>query len=220
MFELDTPLSSAPHRPIAPPPHARDRHEQVTAPLLLALLDRLPAVALLDSAGRLAFWNAAARARLAAAGWTLCAEQRLHAPAAAEREALSRALTGACTHGRVQLLTMTLQGRRAQVAVTPIETHGGRWAALLLDREAVCGAIELQLFASSIGLTLAESRVLDGLVHGKRPAQIARQHGVLPSTVRSQAAALRQKAQCASIGQLLDRVARLPGLQAARVFWR
>lgn len=220
MFELDTPLSSAPNNTSAQPLHARGKHEQVTTPLLLALLDRLPAVALLDSAGGLTFWNAAARARLGASGWTLCTERRLHAPAAAERDALSRALTNACTHGRVQLLAMTLQGRRAHVAVTPIEAQGGRWAALLLDRDAVCGAIELQLFASSIGLTLAESRVLSGLVHGKRPAQIARQHGVLPSTVRSQAAALRQKAQCASIGQLLERVARLPGLQAASVFER
>ncbi len=57
-----------------------------TAPLLQALLDVLPqALAVLDSSGQLAYWNAAARTRLTASGWTVV-DQQLRAPCAADRD--------------------------------------------------------------------------------------------------------------------------------------
>ena len=215
MFELEAPPASTRQRTSEPVEHhATTVSEPVAAPLLQALLDRLPAVALLDAAGRLVFWNAAARARLQAAGWTVAADGVLRLPAATDRATLARGLAHACKHDRLQLLAVTLENRRAHLALVPIVAEGRRCAALLLDRETVCGSLEMQLFASSIGLTLAEQRVLAGLARGVRPAQIARQHGVQPSTVRSQAAALRAKAHCTSLCVLLDRVARLPALQA------
>lgn len=218
MLDFETDIIR-PRTTLAPSPTAPPALEPAfAAPLLLqALLDGLPqSLAVLDAAGGLAFWNAAARERLTAAGWTV-AERCLRPPRAAERDALAQAVACACTQRHLQLLAVPLQQHRGHVAVAPVEVQGRTWAMLVLDREGLCGSIELQLFSSSIGLTHAETRVLARLAQGARPAQIAREFGVLPSTVRSQAAALRAKANCASIAELLLRLALLPGLQARRV---
>jgi DNA-binding CsgD family transcriptional regulator len=213
-FKLDTPCSdhrtvTANDHPAPPPPQ-----QLMTLPLLQAVLDSLPqAVAVLDAGGRLAYWNTVARVRLTAAGWNLV-DQRLRAPDAADRDTLSRALPNACARGRMQLLALSLKGRPARAALAPVNGQGQCWAVLLLDRETLCGSIEMQLFASNHGLTAAESRVLSRLSHGLRPTQIAREHGVSLSTVQSQVVALRTKTQTSSVMDLLASVARLPALQA------
>lgn len=186
-------------------------------PLLHAVLNALPqAVVCLDADGGLVFWNFAARVRLVAAGWTHV-DQRLLAPCAADREALSRALGDVCARGHMQLICLATKGRPTHAAVAPIDVLGQRRAMLLLDREALCGAIELQLFASGCGLTPSESRVMAGLSRGLRPTQIAGEHGVSKSTVHTQVAALRAKTQSASIAGLLACLARLPALKPARL---
>ena len=213
-FKLDTPCTD--HRAVTAngDPAAPAARELMTLPLLQAVLDSLPhAVAVLDAAGRLAYWNAAARVRLTAAGWSLV-DQRLRAADAADRDALSRALPNTCARGRMQLLALSLKGRPARAALAPVHVQGQCWAVLLLDREVLCGSIEMQLFASSSGLTPAESRVLSCLTHGLRPTQIAREHGVSLSTVQSQVTALRSKTRTSSVMDLLANVARLPALQA------
>lgn len=207
MLHLEAPTSSADRRTVK-------ASTLPTAPLLQALLDVLPqAVAVLDSSGLLAYWNAAARTRLTASGWTVV-DQQLRAPCAADRDTLWRTLPDACARGRVQLIRLSLQGRPAHAALLPLSVPGQCWAVLLLDRETLCGAIELQLFASSSGLTPAESRVLSRLTYGLRPTQIAHEHGVSLTTVQSQVAALRAKTQASSVLDLLAGVARLPALQA------
>ena len=153
------------------------------------------------------------RARLGAAGWQVV-DQRLHAPCAVDRDTLARTLPNVCTRGRRQLLSLAIDGRVAHAALTPIDVQGQWHAMLLLDREALCGGIELQLFASSHNLTPAESRVLERLADGLRPAQIARVHGVSTSTVLSQIASLRSKTDSPSVPNLLALLARLPGLPA------
>lgn len=213
-FKVDTPCSDRRAGTANDDRAAPAARQPMTLPLLQAVLDSLPqAVVILDAAGRLAYWNAAARMRLTAAGWHLV-DQRLHAPEAADRDTLSRALPNACARGRVQLLALSLKGRPARAALAPVNVQGHCWAVLLLDREALCGSIEMQLFASSNGLTPAESRVLSHLTHGLRPSQIAREHGVSLSTVQSQVTALRSKTQTASVMDLLTQLARLPALQA------
>lgn len=194
-----------------------DIDRTVTVALLQAVLDGLTqAVAVLDEQGGLIYWNAAACARLRAGQWRQ-ADGCLRPPGDAERERLAKALPKACGQGRMVLLTLNLGGREAHAALAPVAVPGRHWAMLLLDREAVCGAIEMQLFAANIGLTLAESRVLARLVHGQRPAQIAREHGVSSSTVLTQVAALRAKTRCSSVSRLLADLARLPALPAARL---
>jgi DNA-binding CsgD family transcriptional regulator len=213
-FKLDMPCSD--HRAVTANDHpAAPAARQLTSlPLLQAVLDSLPqGVVILDAAGRLAYWNAAARLRLTAAGWHLV-DQQLRAADAADRDTLFRALPSVCARGRMQLLPLSLKGRPAHAALAPVNVQGQCWAALMLDRESLCGSIEMQLFASNNGLTAAESRVLSCLAHGLRPMQIAREHGVSLSTVQSQVAALRGKTRTSSVMDLLTHVARLPALQA------
>ena len=189
----------------------------IPAALLQAVLDGLEqAVVVLDAQGGLAYWNHAARRRLHAVGWALD-DGRLVAHERAVSVALSRALHSACALGRMSLLALSSSDQVGHAALAPVQMQGRRWAMLLLDREKLCGAIEMQLFAAGNGLTLAESRVLAQLVHGLRPAQIAREHGVSSSTVLSQVAALRAKTQSTSIVNLLARLSRLPTLQAVSV---
>jgi DNA-binding CsgD family transcriptional regulator len=180
-----------------------------------AVLDRLAqALAVLDADGRLAYWNSAARERLGAAGWAVI-DEHLRAPCASVRDALARAVRGCCTHGRMQLTTVSSPGQqRADAALVPIELANRRAAVLLLERPALCGSIELALFAASRGLTPAEQRVMLRLAQGQRPSQIAREFGVLTSTVRSQVASLRSKTQTASVAELLAGLARLPAMPA------
>ncbi len=219
MLDLEAETSSGEHiaatayhfRATPPAPRAPS-----TAPLAQAVLDGLPqAMAVLEATGRLAYWNATASARLTAAGWQVV-DQRLRSPCALDRDALLRALPNVCTRGRMQLLPLSLDGRAALAALTPIDVQGQCRALLLLDREALCGGIELQLFASSNNLTPAESRVLVRLADGMRPAQIAREHGVSTSTVLSQITSLRAKTNSPSVTSLLALLARLPALQARR----
>jgi DNA-binding CsgD family transcriptional regulator len=213
-FKLDMPCSDRRAVTANDDPAAPTARQLMTLPLLQAVLDSLPqAVAVLDAVGRLAYWNTAARVRLTAAGWTLV-DQRLRAADAADRDTLSRALPNACARGRMQLLALSLKGRPAHAALAPVNAQGHCWAALMLDRETLCGSIELQLFASNNGLTAAESRVLSCLTQGLRPMQIAREHGVSLSTVQSQVTALRSKTHTSSVVDLLTNLARLPALQA------
>jgi DNA-binding CsgD family transcriptional regulator len=207
MLDLEADTSFSVHRaahcaPPAPPAS--------TAPLLQAVLDGLSqAVAVLDPTAGLVYWNAAASARLMAAGWTIV-DQRLRAPCAADRDSLLRALPNTCAHGRTQWLMLSLEGRPAHAALLPVEAQGQRGALLLLDREHLCGPLEMQRFASANGLTSSELRVLARLSQGLRPAQIAREHGVSRSTVQSQVAALRAKTNSSSVTNLLADLARLP----------
>jgi len=70
----------------------------------------------------------------------------------------------------------------------------------------------VQGFARLHGLTGGEGRVLAALCGGARPAEVAREHGVALSTVRSQIGSIRLKTGAASIRDLLAQVARLPPL--------
>jgi DNA-binding CsgD family transcriptional regulator len=166
-------------------------------------------VAVLDEAGHIDYSNPAARALLQRASWS-CANNILRGSDAQEQTAVAQALQRVCRQGRMQLISL---GRgMTHAALAPIDIGEHRRALLTLGREAVCGAIELQLFAASCELTLAESRVLSHLTRGLRPAEIARLHGVCESTVLTQVASLRNKTRSNSVRDLLDHVSRLPGL--------
>jgi DNA-binding CsgD family transcriptional regulator len=168
------------------------------------------AIAVLDAAGGLIYWNAEAQRRLGKAGWTLHGDC-LRAASARDGEALTRAAAQVCGAGRVCLVNLRADGSEIGV-LKPMAVDGQRYATLVLGREALCGELELQIFASHSELTWAEARVLHRLAQGLRPAQIARENGVALTTVLSQVAALRAKSRCPSINDLLARLARLPAV--------
>jgi DNA-binding NarL/FixJ family response regulator len=69
-------------------------------------------------------------------------------------------------------------------------------------------------FARQYRFSPAESEVLQALLGGRRPGDIARAKGVQLSTVRTQIGQLRLKCGAHSIRELLDRVAALPPMMA------
>jgi DNA-binding CsgD family transcriptional regulator len=188
--------------------NASDAVEASPAAAFAALEGLAQGVAVLDEVGHIDYSNPAARALLHRAGWG-CADGSLRGPDATEQSAVSRALQRVCRQGWMQLVSVG--GGATHAALSPVDIGPHRRALLTLGREAVCGAIELQLFAANCELTLAESRVLSHLTRGLRPAEIARLHGVRESTVLTQVASLRNKTRSTSVRDLLDHVSRLPG---------
>ena len=84
------------------------------------------------------------------------------------------------------------------------------FALLVLAKQQLCDNSTMALFARERGLTSAEGQVLAQVCKGLRPAQIADQHGVQISTVRTQLRSIRMKTCCETIRELVQKVSVLP----------
>ncbi len=84
------------------------------------------------------------------------------------------------------------------------------YALLVFAKQQLCDESTMALFARERGLTGAESQVLAQVCKGLRPAQIARNHGVRISTVRTQLRSIRMKTCCETIRDLVQKVSVLP----------
>jgi DNA-binding CsgD family transcriptional regulator len=168
-------------------------------------------VAVLDEYSTLMFANSAARTAMEKAGWQV-RNERLLCQMAVDRQAWLDALHRTCQQGKHALLELHAQGGTASVFVslTPLQLAGLPVALATFEREHLVDPLELQMFASSHGLTLAENQVLQRLCRGQRPAQIALEHGVSRTTVLTQVAAIRVKTRRDSVIALLHKLSRLP----------
>jgi DNA-binding NarL/FixJ family response regulator len=81
---------------------------------------------------------------------------------------------------------------------------------VLLSRKNACDNLALRMFARSQSLSPSEEAVLLALCRGASIPDIAADHKVAESTVRSQIKALREKTGCGSIRALMQRVHSLP----------
>ncbi|MBI5719580.1 MAG: helix-turn-helix transcriptional regulator [Burkholderiales bacterium] len=186
---------------------------------LVAAVNRLAfGMAVLDIEGTLHFANTAALAAIRRTGWQL-SDGRLQPPAEPELSAWRRALSEVCVGERHRLIE--IQAGETTLFVSLSSAHesahdGGRaWAIATFEREELCGPLELQMFSSRHGLTLAENQVLQRLCRGERPAEIAREHGVARSTVLTQVAAIRSKTHRGSVLELLHKLSRMPAVRPA-----
>lgn len=84
------------------------------------------------------------------------------------------------------------------------------YASLVFAKQHLCDDSTIALFARECGLTGAEGQVLAQVCKGLRPAQIALDHGVRISTVRTQLRSVRQKTGCGTIRELVQKVSVLP----------
>jgi DNA-binding CsgD family transcriptional regulator len=175
-------------------------------------------IAVLDQDSNVLFANAAARTATSRAGWRI-KNDRLLCRLATERQAWSDALLRTCHTGHHALLELHAKGAEASVFVSlaPLHVAGLPLAIATFEREHLCGPLELQLFASRHGLTLAENHVLQRLCSGQRSAQIALEHGVSLTTVLTQIAAIRVKTRRDSVLALLHKLSRLPHSARSRV---
>lgn len=81
---------------------------------------------------------------------------------------------------------------------------------VLLSRQNACENLALRMYARAQNLSPSEESVLIALCRGLTIPDIAREHGVAESTVRSQIKALREKTGCSSIRNMMQRVHSLP----------
>jgi DNA-binding CsgD family transcriptional regulator len=191
----------------------RRRHDTDMARWLRRTLDEVDyGMLLLDAGGGLLHANQAARAELDAEHPLHLDGRRLSARQLADASALSRALDGA-RRGRRKLLTLGPAGREACLCVVPL---GESVTLLLLGKRQVSEQLSVQAYAKGVGLTPAETRVLEALCAGVRPGEIAERQGVAVSTVRTQIGSIRAKVGVSSIRELVRRVAVLPPLVPAR----
>ena len=92
--------------------------------------------------------------------------------------------------------------------LTPPDCH----ALLVFAKQHLCDNSTIALFARERGLTSAEGQVLTQVCRGLRPSEIAEQHGVQISTVRTQLRNIRLKTSCETIGEVIQKVSVLPPL--------
>ena len=124
-------------------------------------------------------------------------------------------MSAAWSKGLQRLLTFDdRSGEPLTIAVVPIGEGAGQplGAMLIFGKRNVCDDLTAEAFARQHSLTGAESRVLKQLCNGSRPTEIASQHGVALSTVRTHIGCIRGKVGAPSIGALVRLVARLPPL--------
>ena len=166
---------------------------------------------LLQADARVAFANKAARSDLDASHPLALVDDCLLARHMRDAMPMRDALASALNKGLQRLLTLgDERGRTVCVAIVPIGDAAG--AILMLGKRKVCDDLSAEAFGRQYKLTSAEARVLKHLSVGRRPAEIARHHGVALSTVRTQIGCMREKTGAASIGALVSELARLPPL--------
>lgn len=134
--------------------------------------------------------------------------------------ALAAALQSAAQRSRRSLVVIAGGKDRLLVATSPLGTAraDGHRVMVLLGRRQPCSELGLQMWAASRGLTLAESRVLAALIRELSPREIAEQHAVALSTVRTQIQSIRNKLGVRNIEGLLLRAAELPPVATALRF--
>lgn len=86
------------------------------------------------------------------------------------------------------------------------------FALLVFAKQQACDDSSMALFAREQGLTGAEGQVLAQVCKGLRPLEIATQHGVKVSTVRTQLRSIRSKTGSNSIRDLVQQMSVLPPL--------
>jgi len=127
------------------------------------------------------------------------------------------ALRLAVQRGRRSLVRLLRPGDQLLVSVLPLPGRSSEapQALVVLGRRQPCSDLGLEMLAGSYGLTLAERRVLAALVREATPREIARQHAVALSTVRTQISSIRAKFGTRSIEGLLLRAAQVPPVASA-----
>lgn len=128
--------------------------------------------------------------------------------------------------GLRDFLSLGESGQAAAVAVLPLgaqnptmdkQAHPSlgsavpqHYALLVFAKQHLCDDSTMALFARERGLTSAEGQVLAQVCKGLRPAQIASNHGVRISTVRTQLRSIRMKTCSETIRELVQKVSVLP----------
>ena len=191
-----------------------DRADPLDPSFLLRLLDEIDyGLVLVSAGGRVQHANHLARHELAC-GHLLSGAvgDPIVACTAGLGQQLLAAIQGA-SHGRRRLLYLTHGEHTLPVAVIPLAHALEAPCAsvlLVMARQRAGDNLAVQMFAREHGLTPTEESVLRALCDGRDVDEIAQQHGVAESTVRTQVRSLRDKTGSHGIRQMVQRVLALP----------
>ncbi len=178
---------------------------------LSAALDEIDyGIVLVGANGAAHHANEAALAELDAQHPLVLLHGELRARRNADAQQLLAALHDAQARGLRRLLTFGEGAQQVSVSVVPLGMPGA--TLVILGKRQMGADLAVQGFARLHRLTGGETRVLAALCAGSRPSEIAAEHGVALSTVRSQISSIRLKTGAASIRALLAQVAVLPPL--------
>lgn len=167
---------------------------------------------LIDAQGRILHANHLARHELANGRVIMSYGNSLLGSSAEFTSQIQQAMESSF-RGQRKLLMMTVGDKELSLAFTPLShplEADAPSVLVLLSRQSTCDNLAVRMFARSLNLSPSEESVLMGLCRGLQIAEIAKQHGVAESTVRSQIKTLREKAGAPSIRRLLHRVNSLP----------
>jgi DNA-binding CsgD family transcriptional regulator len=126
----------------------------------------------------------------------------------------------AAQRGLRKLITVGEGAHRVGVSVVPLPEsrlarEPGHAVLLVLGKRQMCEWLTVTGWARSVGLTDAETIVLQLLCNGVKPDAIAQRRGVAVCTVRTQIGSIRAKTGTGSIAELVRHVALLPPLVGA-----
>ena len=190
---------------------------QTLAQLALALFDEIECgLIVCDEHGAIHFAHQAAQQEMSSQRLLQRLGDRLRRANGCGGE-LDTAMRLAAQRGRRSLVRMTQGTDQLMVSVLPFQLPGAQAHQVLvvLGRRQPCSELGLEMLAGSYGLTLAERRVLGGLVRQATPREIASAHAVKLSTVRTQISSIRAKFGTRSIEGLLLRTAQVPPVASA-----
>lgn len=187
---------------------------QVGPHVLLRVLDEIDyGLLVIDAQGRILHANHLARHELASGRVIMAYGNGLLGSKASFTAQIQQAMEAAFRGQRRLLLMMQDDNLALSLAFTPLshplETDTPS-VLVLLSRQSTCDNLAVRMFARTLNLSPSEEAVLMGLCRGLDVPEIARQHGVAQSTVRSQIKTLREKARAPSIRSLLQRINTLP----------
>jgi DNA-binding CsgD family transcriptional regulator len=181
--------------------------------LALALVDRIACgIAAVGPTGELHYANRAARAEFTRARTLRLQGHLVSCGSSSDAKEWRSTLHEAAVKQRGRLIWLGGDAERLMVIAMPIQAGAlcTPAALLMLGRRSVCSPLGLEMLATRHKLTLAERRVMAGLVDNLSTAEIATLHGVGMATIRTQIQAIRDKLQVRSIDALLLRAAEVP----------
>lgn len=192
----------------------RRRDDRLAQACLAMVLDEIDyGLFLLDARRRVQLANRAALEQLRATPELHLCDAELRPADGRDHAGWTDALNAAY-RGLRRLVTLGRDAQRLAVALVPLTPGGAfesaRGVLVMLSRPRLCEELSVHGFARDHRLTGAEAKVFAALCRGVDPAKIATDGGVALSTVRSQIASIRAKAQVTSIRQLVQRAAQLP----------
>jgi DNA-binding CsgD family transcriptional regulator len=171
------------------------------------VLDELDhAVMVCAPSGRLLAYNRCARHQLTQHAHLAVVDDNLTLRGA-DPHALSQAIRQAA-EGRRRLLVLGEAEQRQYLACIPLAQT--EQVLVMLGRERAYSPMAFEMFCAQHQLTHAERRVLQSLLDGNRPVDMADEFGVALSTVRTQVANIRAKLGAARIESLMQMAAGLP----------